>query len=189
MRALANNFDEMCPEIIAGEVVMMAPPAIRHVQVAGNIYRIFSNFLRHRRCRAFPDGMALYFEDGDMFIPDGMIVCDKSKIRADGVHGAPDLVVEVLSPSSVNRDRGVKKAAYERIGVREYWIVNPLSKEIEVYRQKESSLVLDHVYVIFPDWEWERLSAEERAAARLTVKVSLYDDLVIDIREVFELAD
>ena len=104
----------------------------------------------------------------------------------NGVFGAPDLVVEVLSPSSITRDKGVKKDAYERAGVKEYWIVDPISQSIEVYHLREGRLALDHAYIIFPDWEWERMTEQEKAEAKLSVKVSLYDDLEVDIREVFE---
>ncbi|MBR1885955.1 MAG: Uma2 family endonuclease, partial [Schwartzia sp.] len=95
-------------------------------------------------------------------------------------------IVEVLSLSTMARDRGIKKNAYERAGVREYWIVDPVSESIEVYHLRDGRFELDHAYVVFPEWEWARMSEEERAEARLSVKVSLYNDLAIDIREVFE---
>ncbi|MBR1885284.1 MAG: Uma2 family endonuclease, partial [Schwartzia sp.] len=107
----------------------------------------------------------------------------------DGIYGAPDLVVEVLSPSTATRDKGTKKAVYERAGVLEYWIVDPLAKSIDVYHLRENRLELDYSYVEFPDWEWARMTEKERAEARLSVKISLYDDLVVDVREVFEDMD
>ena len=94
--------------------------------------------------------------------------------------------MEVLSPSTMNNDLGRKKDVYERAGVKEYWIVSPVEKAITVYRLQEGRFVLDHAYAVYPDWDWARMTEEERAQAQLSLKVSLYDDFVIDIREIFE---
>ena len=179
--------DELLSELIQGKTVMMSPrPAVSHNAVISNINRIFSNFLRGKRCRVFTDGVDVHLDEENTFVPDVMIVCDKDKIHYDGIYGAPDLVVEVLSPSSVTRDRGIKKNVYEKSGVKEYWIADPLSKTIEVYLLREGRLELDYAYIVFPEPEWARMTEEERADARLSVKVSLYDDLIVDVREVFE---
>ncbi|MBR1761706.1 MAG: Uma2 family endonuclease [Schwartzia sp.] len=190
---MMNNLaykDEPRAEIIRGKTVMMSPsPTIGHNTVAGNVYRIFANFLRGKRCRVFTDNVDVHLDEENTFVPDVTIVCDRSKLRADGIYGAPDLVVEVLSPSTATRDKGTKKAVYERAGVLEYWIVDPLAKSIDVYHLRENRLELDYSYVEFPDWEWARMTEKERAEARLSVKISLYDDLVVDVREVFEDMD
>ena len=180
--------EDVREEIINGKTVLMSPrPATKHNRVAGNIYGIFWQFLRgKKRCVAFGDGEPVHLDDKNTLLPDAFIVCDRKKITGKGIYGAPDLVVEVLSPSSITRDKGVKKDAYERAGVQEYWIVDPISQSIEVYHLREGRLALDHAYIIFPDWEWERMTEEEKAEAKLSVKVSLYDDLEVDIREVFE---
>lgn len=173
-------------EIINGQEVLMSPrPALTHSAVAGNIHAIFRRFLRGKRCKTFiePD---VFLDENNNFVPDVLIVCDRDKMKGDGIYGAPDLVVEVLSPSTATRDRGIKKDAYEKAGVKEYWIVDPVSKSIDVHHLKEGKFVLDHVYTVYPDWEWERMTEEQRAAARLSVKVSLYADLLVDVREVFE---
>ena len=113
--------EEFWEELIDGKAVLMSPrPATNHNQTAFNIASIFKNFLKGKPCRVFPDGTDLYLTDKDRFIPDVMVICDRSKIRDDGIHGAPDLVVEVLSPSSIKRDRVYKKRVYEQCGVREY---------------------------------------------------------------------
>ena len=65
--------------------------------------------MKGKSCIAFPDGVAVYFDDKNYFVPDCMIVCDKKKIQNDGIHGAPDLVVEVLSQGTARFDRGHKK--------------------------------------------------------------------------------
>lgn len=176
-------------EKINGQEVLMSPrPATRHSRAAGRIYGIFFQFLRKKRCEAFFEH-EVHIDDENVFVPDVLIICDKNKIKANWIDGAPDLVVEVLSPSTTINDRGIKKDIYERSGVKEYWIVDPIAKSIEVHYLKDGRLVLDHVYMIFPPEEWERMTEEQRAAARLSVKVSLYDDLLVDVREVFEDID
>ena len=111
--------EEFWEELIDGKAVLMSPrPATNHNQTAFNIASIFKNFLKGKPCRVFPDGTDLYLTDKDRFIPDVMVICDRSKIRDDGIHGAPDLVVEVLSPSSIKRDRVYKKRVYEQCGDR-----------------------------------------------------------------------
>lgn len=175
-------------EVINGQEVLMSPrPALTHSAVAGNIHRIFSTFLRGKRCKTFfePD---VFLDENNNFVPDVVIVCDRDKMK-NGIHGAPDLVVEILSPSTAARDRGIKKDIYEKAGVKEYWIVDTLAKSIEVYHLKDGRLALFDVYMVYPEGEWERMTEEQRAAARLSVKVSLYDDLLVDVREVFEDID
>ncbi|MBQ7514788.1 MAG: Uma2 family endonuclease [Schwartzia sp.] len=184
--AVAYHDDLIITEIIDGQEVAMSPrPALEHSHIILNLARIFSIYLRGKRCKAFVEP-ELILDEKNHFAPDLAIVCDKSKMKANGIYGAPDLVVEVLSPATMTRDKGIKKATYEAAGVREYWIVSPLEKSIEVYHLKEGRFQLDGVYCVFPEWEWERMSEDERAAARLSVKVSLYDDLLVDVREVFE---
>lgn len=181
--------DHTIIEKINGQEVLMSPrPATRHSRAAGRIYGIFFQFLRKKRCEAFFEH-EVHLDNENVFVPDVLIICDKNKIKANWIDGAPDLVVEVLSPSTTINDRGIKKDVYERSGVKEYWIVDPSAKSIEVHYLKDGRLVLDHVYMIFPPEEWERMTEEQRAAARLSVKVSLYDDLLVDVREVFEDID
>lgn len=172
-------------EIINGrEVQIRRCPSLAHNVTAGNILCQFAAYLRGKD-RACFHGLAAELDASNIFFPD-VIIADKSQIQYDCIHGAPDLVVEVLSPSTAANDRGIKKDTYEKAGVKEYWIVDPVSKSIDVHHLKEGKFVLDHVYTVYPDWEWERMTEEQRAAARLTVKVSLYDDLLVDAREVFE---
>ena len=105
--------DYPAEELIGGKFVAMSPsPAINHNRVIGNIYRIFAHYLNGRRCEPFADGVDVYLTEEDRFIPDMMVVCDPDKVKADGVYGAPDLVVEVLSPSTAQYDRGRKMKVY-----------------------------------------------------------------------------
>lgn len=173
-------------ELINGKLAAMSPgPAWNHVTIAGNIYRLLGNYLEGRKCTAIPDGFDLHLTKDNIFIPDVMVVCDRKKIRGNGVFGAPDLVAEVLSPSTANNDRGYKKEVYAKCGVREYWIVSPFEKAIEVYHNSGSEFVLYHVYSIYPDWMLEQMSDEEQANVQTYFKCSLFDDLEISLDKIF----
>ncbi len=177
--------DAFPEELIDGEVVAMSPAATNHNRISGKIYNIFENYLEGKPCEPFPDGENLFLSEKDHFIPDVMIVCDPDKIKHDGVHGAPDLVVEVLSPSTAKNDKGYKKEAYAAAGVKEYWIVSPNDKLLEQYLLKDGQFILHDVYVIHPDYELAKMTEEERAALVTEFKCSLYDDLLISLEDVF----
>ena len=178
--------DMVWEELIGGKLVAMSPrPNTNHIFTAGNIFNIFSNFLRGKTCTPFPDGTDLYLTDEDQFIPDGMIVCDPDKIKRDGVHGAPDLVVEVLSPSTARYDRGRKKDVYEQCGVKEYWIVSPAEKSVEQYILTDGKYRLHQVYSVYPDWMLAKMKPEEREAVITEFRCSLYDDLNIKVEDIF----
>lgn len=180
--------DEVWEELLNGKIVAMYPrPGINHCLSASNIYYCFRVYLN---CHGYRDevvafGTDLYLSEHDRFIPDMMIVCDRDKIKSDGVHGAPDLVVEVLSPSTASRDRGYKKTLYAKCGVREYWIVSPTEKSLEVYRLDGSDLALYDVYSVYPDWMLKKMKADERAAVVTQFQCSLYDDLDISLDDIF----
>lgn len=192
MENLAYNeyLDPPVTELIEGKTYLMSPkPRIRHTAVVGRLYRIFADYLEGKTCTAWPDNVDVFLDDKNCYVPDVMIVCDRSKIKNDGIHGAPDLVVEVLSHSTAQHDRGKKMEAYARAGVKEYWIVAPLERTIEVYLQKDGRLVLDAVYNDVPAWELERMEPEDRAEIRSDIKVSLYDDFIVHASDVFHKMD
>ena len=173
-------------EIVDGALVMMSPsPRWNHMAVSGNIYSIFSAYLMGKKCTPIQDGFDLYLDEKNQFVPDFMVVCDPEKIKSDGVHGAPDLVVEVLSPSTAKNDRGLKKEAYGRCGVREYWIVNPEDKTAEVYLPAEGRLELHEIYALYPDWQLAQMTEEELAALPKSFQCTLFDDLDILIEDIF----
>lgn len=168
--------EEVWTEIISGELITMSPrPSVNHHRVSLNIANIFSKFLKRKTYQVFGDGVDLFLSDQNRFIPDGMIVCNLDKIKRDGIYGTPDLVIEVLSPSTARYDRGHKKDAYEAAGVREYWIVEPEVKSLEVYLLKDGKFILDNVYSIYPDYLLEKMSDEEKAAIPTEFRCSLYD--------------
>lgn len=176
-------------EIIDGQVYMMSPVRFTHAIVAGNIYRIFSNYLKGKKCIAIPDGVKVEVTNIDngnknSLVPDCMIVCDRSKIKNDLIAGAPDLAVEVLSKSTMKIDRTIKKDAYENIGVKEYWIVSASDKFIERYLLVDGKYDLEDVYYL--DEDYENFADDEGTVLPITkIKVSLYDDLYVDLEDVF----
>lgn len=172
-------------EIINGEVVMMSPASSDHNRIAGNIYRIFANYLNGKKCEPFSDGEAVYLTDEDLFIPDFMVVCDPEKVQWDGIHGAPDLVVEVLSHSTAKNDRTQKKDAYECSGVPEYWIVDLSNRSVEVYLLEDGRYKLDNIYILYSAEELEDMTDEEKTALVTEFKCHLYDDLIIRLDDIF----
>lgn len=172
-------------ELIGGKIMMMSPASPGHTYVADNILNIFKNHLKGKPCIPFGDGVLVYLTDKDKFVPDVMVVCDRSKIKPDGVHGAPDLVVEVLSPSTASRDRTYKKDVYERCSVPEYWIVSPADKFIEVYWLDGDKYVLRDICTLPADWEMERMTDREKADIVTEFKCRLYDDLTIRLEDIF----
>lgn len=151
-------------ELIAGKIVAMSPsPRWNHMAVSGNIYGIFRDYLKGKKCTPIQDGFDLFLDDENQFVPDFMVVCDTDKIKPDGVHGTPDLVVEVLSPSTAKNDKGHKKDIYAKCGVKEYWIVNPSDKSVDVYVLEGSSFVLHDVYTFYSESELSIMTEQERA--------------------------
>ena len=172
-------------ELIDGKIVMMAPASPGHTYAADGILNIFRNYLKGKTCIPFGDGVLVYLTDKDKFVPDVMVVCDRSKIKPDGVHGAPDLVVEVLSPSTAKNDKGYKRSVYKASGVPEYWIVDPQRKSIEVYLLQDGHYILDNICMFYPAKELEEMMEEEKAAVVTEFKCHLYNDLTICLEDIF----
>lgn len=173
-------------ECLDGKIVAMSPrPIVNHNRIIGNLHHIFFHYLQGKRCEVFFDEVDVTLTERDRVIPDLMIVCDPEKIHADGVYGAPDLIVEVLSPGTAKRDRGYKKDLYERCGVQEYWIVSPTDDSIEVYRLEQGKYRLAHLYAILPDCVWDKMTDEEKAEMPGEFRCSLFEDLTISLADVF----
>ena len=179
-------------ELINGQIVMMSPrPAINHSRISGNIFREFSVYLKGKTCEAFGDGVDVYLNKDNRFMPDCMIVCNKDIIKSNGIYGSPDLVVEVLSLSTMKYDIGKKKIAYEKAKVKEYWIVNPFAQTVEVYLNTENGFELDNVYHNYTDKEIienEALANDDRAKIiiDMQIKVTVCDNLIVQVKDIFE---
>ncbi|MCD8022991.1 MAG: Uma2 family endonuclease [Lachnospiraceae bacterium] len=124
-------------ELIDGVIYDMAAPTYIHQAAADVICQCFAEYIRkqHGLCRTFtaPVDVQLDCDDRTIVQPDVMIVCDRSKFREGRICGAPDLIVEVLSPATSKKDRTLKLGKYKRAGVREYWLVDTDKKRVLVY--------------------------------------------------------
>lgn len=142
-------------ELIDGEPVMMAPPSRAHQEISMELSRQIANFLEGKRCRVYaaPFAVRLFEQDGDrpedvdtVVEPDITVVCDRNKLDTHGCKGAPDVVIEILSPSTARHDRLVKLHLYQQAGVREYWIVSPEEQTVQVFLLRDGLLLPCEVY-------------------------------------------
>ena len=173
-------------ELIDGVVYDMSPANMKHIFIQGNLFNIIRNFLHGKRCKVMFEA-EVRFDERNKFIPDIAIVCKPEQIKSSHIDGAPDFVAEVLSRSTKKRDLTLKMRVYEKYGVKEYWIVDPKAESIDAYLLKDGKFELDETYHNITDEEWEELSEEERAQERLSLKLSLYDELEIKVKDVFEI--
>ena len=132
-------------ELIEGELFVSRAPRLPHQLVLHNLQVALASYLKQNPIGKVVPGPGAVFSDYDAVIPDLVFVRNESwdRIVADERFvKAPDLVIEILSPGKVNRERDllVKRQLYSRYGVEEYWIVDPENRAVEVYRQLEQSL-------------------------------------------------
>lgn len=138
---LTWRFDTMV-ELIKGKLFIQSPaPAERHQMIASNLFRDISNHFRKHSCRCYfaPFDVRLIKnkstdnEIKTVVQPDICIICDLSKLDKRGCLGAPDLIVEIISPATAKKDMNEKFNLYEENGVKEYWIVSPDSNALDQY--------------------------------------------------------
>ncbi len=124
-------------ELVDGHIYDMAPPSTMHQEIVGSLYYIIQDFIRknHASCRPFVAPFAVFLnEDDKNYVePDISVICDQNKLTERGCNGAPDWIIEVVSPSSQRMDYDIKLFKYRTAGVREYWIVNPATQTVTVY--------------------------------------------------------
>jgi Uma2 family endonuclease len=119
-------------EIINGEAYAMTPaPSTRHQKISLYLCTQFASFFKGKGCETYPAPTDVVFDNQNIVQPDLLVVCDKNKITEKNIQGAPDLIVEILSPSTALKDKREKRALYERFGVREYLIVYPAEEIVE----------------------------------------------------------
>lgn len=124
-------------ELIDGQIYSMAPPNTLHQRILNYINTEINMYIRKNNgeCEVFPAPFAVFLNDDDMNYvePDISVICDKNKISDKGCQGAPDWVIEIISPSSRAMDYFTKLFKYQKSGVREYWIVDPIKQRVTVY--------------------------------------------------------
>lgn len=154
-------------ELIDGQIYNMAPPARKHQDIAGELFGLIREYFKGKggSCRVYiaPFGVFLSEDDQNYVEPDICVVCDPDKLTEKGCTGAPDWIIEIVSPGSRRMDYFIKLFKYQTAGVREYWIVDPDRNRVAVY-DFVSEDVADYT---FAD----------------TVKSVIYDDLLIDFSE------
>jgi len=174
--------DDKSRELIHGFIRMMSPaPRLRHAEVSSNITWHLQSVVRKNKgkCKVFSAPFDVRFpkqgETADNKIdtvvqPDICVICDLSKIDERGCCGAPDMIVEILSPSTLKKDVTEKFALYEESGVKEYWIVHPKDKAVTVFLLQE-----DGKYNAGTLYELEG-----------KVPVHAFDNYRIDLDDIFE---
>lgn len=129
-------------ELIDGHPYAMTPaPSRIHQEILLSLGTEFASYLRGKKCRAYiapfdvrlPKGVERDEDTDTVVQPDLSVICDPDKLDDKGCRGAPDLVVEIISPGSLKHDMTVKKNVYEFSGVKQYWLVYPLEKIVMVY--------------------------------------------------------
>ena len=162
-------------EILDGVPYMQAAPSRIHQEISGELHRQFANYLLNKPCKVYhaPFCVRLDIEKDDKDIsnvvePDITIVCDSSKLDERGCKGSPDMIVEILSPSSVKKDRVDKFNKYEKAGVKVYWVVEPDQKIVSVFSLQSNG----------------RYGRPEMCTDEDKIKVSIFSDLEIDLKSV-----
>ena len=164
-------------EIINGVPYLQVAPTWQHQAVLLELARQFANYLQDKSCRVFtapfdlriPEANEKDEETINVVQPDIIIICDNSRLKKTGYYGVPELIIEVVSPSTGQKDKIEKFNLYEKAGVKEYWIVEPDEKVVMVFTLEEGRYGRPQMY-----------SEEDK------VKVSIFDNLVIELKPVFE---
>lgn len=160
-------------ELINGSPYAMSPaPGRIHQEVSGALYSQLYSFLRGKVCKVYsaPFDVRLNADEEDDTVvqPDITVICDKSKLDDKGCKGVPDMIIEILSPSSARRDKLEKFQLYRRVGIREYWIVDPETKTVAAHVLKDGQ----YIVTAFGDTD--------------NAPVHVLGDCVLSLAEVFE---
>ncbi|WP_102273163.1 Uma2 family endonuclease [Cytobacillus massiliigabonensis] len=141
-------------ELYEGVPISMSPAAFEHEGVIANLIREIGSALKGNTCQVFGSNLQVIFSFQDekrgkenvTVLPDISIICDKSKLRSKRCYGAPELIVEVLSPSTARNDRLLKRKYYEKAGVKEYLIVDYQNQSIEKHVLHSDFFQLEEIY-------------------------------------------
>ncbi|MFM2005526.1 MAG: hypothetical protein RLZZ09_1181 [Pseudomonadota bacterium] len=157
--------------IIDGVAYNMSPaPSTRHQRVAGNFYGVLYRLLAGKGCQPFMAPTDVRLSENDVVQPDILVVCDPGKITPSHIEGAPELVVEILSPGTSARDLREKKWLYQKSGVREYIVVDPL----ELYAQR---------FLLSSEG---RYGEPEVFGPEDAISLVVLDGLMVELREILE---
>lgn len=166
-------------EIINGIPYMQSAPTWQHQSISRELMLQFGEYLRNNQCQVFAAPFDLRLpkaeEDDEnvtnVYQPDLLVVCDKSRLKGTGYYGIPSLIIEIVSPTTVRNDRLIKFNLYEKVGVNEYWIVEPDTKLVSVFVLQDNN----------------RYGRTELYTETDYVTVSIFLDLIIDLSKVFNI--
>ena len=131
-------------ELIDGKIYYMAPPSKTHQRISGKLYQTIANYIDSKdgKCEIYAAPFAVFLnKDGINYVePDISVICDISKLDEKGCHGAPDWIIEIVSPGDKQLDYFTKLFKYRNADVREYWIVDPTKEQIMVYRFEKETM-------------------------------------------------
>ena len=158
-------------ELIDGVIYDMAPPNTMHQRIVSALHYNITDYIKKNNglCEVFPAPFAVFLnaDDRNYVEPDISVICDKDKLDDRGCNGAPDWIIEVVSPSTKRIDYGVKLFKYRSAGVREYWIINPLTHSVNVFDLEK-------------DEQSDQYSFDD------DIQVCIYGDLIINISELLK---
>lgn len=165
-------------EMLDGYIISMSPaPTTKHQHIQRELLVELGLYLRGKECSVFgsPVDICLFADYKmpndqikDWVQPDIVVVCDKKKINPNNIVGAPDFIIEILSPSTARNDRVIKFNNYQKAGVKEYWIVDPLNEYIEAFILQDNRFVTSGLY-----------TRED------SIQVSIIADFNIDLKNIF----
>lgn len=151
-------------ELIDGIIYDMALPSRLHQKISGQLYKTIANYIDAHRgtCEVYSAPFAVFLNQDDKTYvePDISVICDKHKLSDRGCEGAPDWIIEIVSPSSQRMDYLTKLLKYRASGVREYWIVNPVTQTVQTYSFENGENSMQYAF-------------------KETVKSSIYDDFEV----------
>lgn len=179
-------------EIIGGKKIMAPSASAFHNHSMSSLAMEIRNYVRKNKCGyVFTDNLDVHFPDGSLYKPDLIVVKSENVgiINWDKtIDGVPDMVVEVISRSTKNRDLNIKKDTYEANGVKEYWIVDPYLKSVSVYLLRDGKYFLDNEYIYFEDkQEFDDLPDDEKEKYKSEITLSIFPELTIKLEDIFEI--
>ena len=161
-------------ELIDGKIYYMAAPNQQHQELSRRLSSRFDNYLHGKKCDSFsaPFDVRIDFMIGNESVvqPDLLVVCDKNKLDGRGLNGAPDFIIEILSPSNRSHDLVRKYNKYLEVGVQEYWIVDPLKEAVAVN--------------LLTDDKKQYLTTTFKKGDE--IKVDVLDELTINVTDLFD---
>lgn len=162
--------EDVRAELIDGQIYYQAAPSRVHQKILSEVHTVINNYIKSKggSCEVYPSPFAVKLrKDRETIVePDISVICDRDKLTDRGCTGAPDWIIEIVSPSNSSHDYIRKLNLYADAGVQEYWIVNPMEQSVYVYHLEKDNFKT--VAYTFQD----------------KIKVNIYNDLWIDFQEI-----